>query len=116
MTVLALLASPEKVKNRALRVNSFTTTPLAILAEYEKQTGGQKWEVEHTSLDELRAGEKKAYEEGAASATTYTLRRIWAEGRTLYDERDNDLLGKEGEETEGLELAVRRAIEAQQGA
>lgn len=116
LTVLTLLAPSETVKNRALRVNSFTTTPLDILAEYEKQTGGQKWDIEYTSLEDVKKGEKKAYEDGDATATTYTLRRIWAEGRTLYEKRDNGLLGEEGEKTERLELVVTKAVEAQKEA
>jgi len=31
----------------------------------------------------------------------------------LYEKRDNELLGEEAEKTEGLEEAVRKAIEAQ---
>ena len=57
--------------------------------------------------------EKKAYEEGLGTATIYTLRRIWATGGTLYEKRDNGLIG--GEDTEGLELAVKRAVEVQGG-
>lgn len=113
LTVLALL-HPKESRNRALRVNSFTTTPLEILAEYEKQTGGEKWAVEYTPLEKLKELEKKAYEEGKGTATIYTLRRIWGEGGTLYEKRDNELVG--GEDTENLELAVKRAIAVQLGA
>lgn len=83
------------------------------MAEYEKQTGGEEWDVTYTSLEEVRGLEKKAYAEGNAASTTFTLRRIWAEGGTLYEKRDNELIG--GEDTEGLELAVKRAIAVQLG-
>lgn len=38
--VLATLRHPSASFNRALRVNSFTTTPAAIQAEFERQTTG----------------------------------------------------------------------------
>lgn len=110
--VVAALLHPEEAKNCALRVNSFTTTPLDIIAEFEKQTGGEKWEVEYHSLEEARESEKKAYEEGSPVAVGFTLRRIWAEGRTLYEKRDNGVIGAE----EGLDTladAVKVAVEAQ---
>jgi hypothetical protein len=112
--VVAALLHPEEAKNRALRVNSFTTTPLDIIAEFEKQTGGEKWEVEYQSLDEARESEKKAHEEKNPFAVGFTLRRIWAEGKTLYEKRDNGVIGAE----EGLHTladAVKVAIEDQTG-
>jgi len=72
--------------------------------------------VEFTSLEDVRSAEKKAYEDGLGSATAYTLRRIWAEGKTLYDQRDNGVLGADGEKTEDLQRAVIKAIEAQDNA
>jgi hypothetical protein len=90
--LVASLQHPEASRNRALIVNSFTTTPDDILAEFEKQTGG-KWQVKYTSLDELRAFEKQASEQGNQHVGGFILRRIWTEGGTLYEKRDNDLIG-----------------------
>jgi len=110
--VVKALLHPEQSRNRALRVNSFTTTPEDILAEYEKQCG-EKWEVICTSLDELRKLEKEAWDRKNPLATIYTLRRIWAEGGTLYEKRDNGLI--DGDDMETLSDAIRAAIETQQG-
>ncbi len=110
--VVAALLHPEEAKNRALRVNSFTTTPLDIIAEFEKQTGGEIWEVDYQSLEKAKELEKKAYEDGSPIAVGFTLRRIWAEGRTLYEKRDNGVIGAE----EGLDTladAVKVTVEAQ---
>jgi hypothetical protein len=109
LTVKALL-HPEASKNRALKVNSFTTTPAEIVSEFEKQTG-DKWTVTYTSLDKLRELENAAWEAKSPIAPLYTLRRIWAEGGTLYEKRDNGLV--DGEDTETLEDAVRDAIAIQ---
>jgi hypothetical protein len=92
--VLATLRHPSVSFNRALCVNSFTTTPAAIQAEFERQTGGTPWEdVQVTSLSRLRELEQQAWEEGKPYATVLTLRRIWTEGGTLYEKRDNDVIG-----------------------
>ncbi|KAE9369092.1 NAD(P)-binding protein [Stipitochalara longipes BDJ] len=110
--VVAALLHPEAAKNRALRVNSFTTTPLDIVKEFEKQTGGEKWEVEYVSFEKIREEEKKAYEESNPWAVGFTLRRIWGEGGTLYEKRDNWVVEKE-EGLDSLEDAVKVAIAAQ---
>ncbi|TVY15044.1 Isoflavone reductase PCBER-like protein [Lachnellula arida] len=112
LTVKALL-HPSASKNRALRVNSFTASELDILAEFERQTGGEKWSVQHMPFEELRRLESEAWEKGDPMATGYTLRRIWAEGGTLYEERDNGLV--DGEDTEGLGDAVGVAVASQVG-
>jgi hypothetical protein len=111
--VVGALKNPSVSQNRALKVNSFTTTPEEALAEFEKQTGGQKWEKTYTSLDRLKELEEKAWAEGAPTATVFTLRRIWTEGGTLYDVRDNGLIGEPKMET--LEDAVRRSVQRQTG-
>jgi hypothetical protein len=107
---VASLKSPERSKNKALIVNSFTTTPEDILAEFEKQTGS-KWEVHYTSLDALRALERESYDSKAPHAGGITLRRIWTEGGTLYDRTDNDLLG--AEERDSLSDSVAEVIKEQ---
>jgi len=109
--VVAALLHPEPSRNRPLLVNSFTATPLDIVAEFEKQTGGQKWEVEYIPFDKFREQEKQAWEEGNPWATGWTLRRIWGEGGTLYEKRDNHLIDKE--DTETLEDAVKVAVAQQ---
>jgi hypothetical protein len=108
--VAKALLHPSASRNRALKVNSFTATPLEIVSEFEKQTGA-KWEVEFTPFEKVRELEKKAYEEGNPGAVGFTLRRIWGEGGTLYEKRDNWVI--DGEETETLGDAVRVAIAAQ---
>lgn len=105
--VVAALQHPEASKNATLKVNSFTATPAEILAEYEKQTGS-KWDVSYTPLEKLKESEKQAWAEGSPIATAYTLRRIWAEGGTLYEKRDNGLIGDP--EMETLADQVRQNI------
>ncbi|KAL3431508.1 hypothetical protein BDV09DRAFT_176176 [Aspergillus tetrazonus] len=110
--VVHTLTHWDKTRGRALKLNSFTTTPNDILAEFEKQTG-DKWSVEYTSLEQLKQYEKEAWEKGEPDATTLTLRRIWTEGGTLYERRDNEDIG--AEDTTTLEEAVNGAIKAQLG-
>lgn len=110
--LVAALQHPTESKNRALKVNSFTTTPLEVVAEFEKQTGGGKWEVDLVPRDEVIESEKKAHEDKSPMATAWTLRRIWADGQTLYKERDNGKIGFEGKE-ETLESQVKKAVERQ---
>jgi hypothetical protein len=96
--VVAALLHPEATKNRALRVNSFTTTPLEIV---------------FISYEEARASEKKAYEDGNPAAVGFTLRRIWGEGGTLYERSDNWIIGAE-EGLDTLSDAVKVAVATQQ--
>jgi len=110
--LVAALQHPQAAHNRALKVNSFTATPNQVVAEYERQTGGQKWDVEYVPRDEVLQNEKQAWEEKSPAATGHTLRRIWADGGTLYDRRDNGDIGFEGKE-ETLESQVRKAVEKQ---
>jgi len=110
--VVLALTHPEASRNKALRVNSFTATGLEILKEFEKQTGGEPWKVSYTPLDTLRKLEQEALDAGNPHAVMFTLRRIWAEGGTLYEKRDNHLI--EGEDVvETLAEAVTEAIKAQ---
>lgn len=104
--VVAALLHPDAVENKAIHVNSFTSTPKEIAAEFERQTGGNKWEVEFTSLEKLKEIE-------AEKGGSVTLRRIWTEGGTLYEKRDNHLIGME-EGVDSLESTVKQAIEVQQ--
>ncbi|KAL4986701.1 hypothetical protein BDW68DRAFT_162626 [Aspergillus falconensis] len=110
--VVHTLTHWDKARGRALKLNSFTTTPNDILSEFEKQTG-DKWSVEYTSLEQLKQYEKEAWETGEPDAVLLTLRRIWTEGGTLYDRRDNEDIG--AEKTITLEEAVKGAIKAQLG-
>ncbi len=109
--VLAAL-HPDASRNKALRVNSFTATDSEILAEFEKQTGGQPWSVSYVSVDELKASEAEALAAQKPYAVLFTLKRIWAEGGTLYDKRDNYLIEAE-HVMETLADAVARAIKVQ---
>jgi nucleoside-diphosphate-sugar epimerase len=111
--VVVALRSPEQSKNRALLCNSFTATPNAILAEFEKQTGGEKWDVAITELETLKQLEKEAWAKQDARAVPLSLRRIWTEGGTLYGEsRHNGLIGME-ENVDTLQNAVEEAIKVQ---
>jgi hypothetical protein len=62
-------------------------------------------------LEKARELERQAYASGTPAATYFTLRRIWGEGGTLYEKRDNGLI--DGEDTETLEDAVKVAIALQ---
>lgn len=108
--MVAALKHPEASFDRAVKIQSFVVTPKEILAEFEKQTGGQPWKVEYTSLDDLRKLEDDAWKEGKGWATLATLRRIWAEGGTLYDKTDNEAIDLRDEDLEKLETAVQREI------
>lgn len=110
--VVAALRHPFAARNRALRVNSFTTTPNEIVAEFEKQTGGEPWDVSFTSLEELKEIEKQAWAKKDPKAGSVTLRRIWTEGGTLYERRDNGLIRMEYD-MDSLEDAVSQAIKVQ---
>ncbi|PWY67104.1 NAD(P)-binding protein [Aspergillus sclerotioniger CBS 115572] len=108
--VVHALTHWDAARNRALKVNSFTTTPAEILTLFENQTASD-WTVEYTSLDELRAFEKEAWDKGAPEATLYTLRRIWTEGGTLYERRDNEDIGVT--ETTTLSELVKDSVQKQ---
>lgn len=108
--LLQVLKHPAASSRKALNLQSFVTTPIEILNEFERQTDS-KWTVSYTSREQLRALERQAWDEQKSLAPIYTLRRIWIEGGTLYDEWDNKLLGISGLDT--LSDAVKLAIEQQ---
>ncbi|KAI1371102.1 NAD(P)-binding protein [Hypoxylon crocopeplum] len=107
--VVAALGHPEASVGRVLKVQSFVTTPNAIVEEFEKQTG-TNWAVEHTPNQRLREVEKEKSDANNPIATLYTLKRIWAEGGTLYEKTDNETLGLKPGDMEPLSAAVTRAI------
>jgi hypothetical protein len=112
--VVAVLHHPQACHNKALRVNSFTTTPAQILAEFERQCGGEKWQVTSTPTEEVLRLEREAVTNKSPWFSIYTLRRIWLRGGTLYEKRDNDLIGLDGEgDMDTLADAVRLAIQYQ---
>jgi hypothetical protein len=104
-----LLHATAETRNAALCVNSFTTGPDQIQAEFERQLGGQPWDVSRTSLAKLREAEAAAWDAGNPAATVLTLRRIWGEGGTLYSERANGLIGEP--KMMGLEEVVANEIQ-----
>jgi nucleoside-diphosphate-sugar epimerase len=106
--LVAALQTPTVDSERILKVNSFTATGKEALAEFEKQTGA-KWEVSYTSLEELKKLEKQAWEEDWPLKTPLTLRRIWTEGGTLYEKRDNGKINFD-DELETLADQVRNTI------
>lgn len=105
--LIAVLTHPEVCDRRAVRVNSLTTTPSEILAEFERQTDS-KWKASYTSTEKLRSLEDKAWSDNNPLATLYTLRRIWTEGRTLYVRTDNEVL--ELTKMDTLEMVVQEAV------
>jgi nucleoside-diphosphate-sugar epimerase len=107
--LVAALETPTTSSERVLKVNSFTTTPKAALAEFEKQTG-QKWDTTYTSLDDLRDLEREAWEKDLGLKTPCTLRRIWTEGGTLYETRDNQKIGFDDAKLETLADQVAGTI------
>lgn len=90
--LVAALKTPPDSLERILKVNSFTSTGKETAAEFEKQTGA-KWHISYTPLDELKRLEEQAWREDWPSKTPLTLRRIWTEGGTLYESRDNGKIG-----------------------
>ncbi|CAM1507613.1 Fc.00g072540.m01.CDS01 [Cosmosporella sp. VM-42] len=108
--LVAALRHPESALNKAIRVQSFVVTSKQILQEFERQTGGEKWDVSYYSLKALRDVEKKSWNEGKPYAVAYTLRRIWSEGGTLYEQTDNDSIGLIASELESLEVSVKRNL------
>jgi hypothetical protein len=108
--VVAVLHHPAESFNKALKVQSFVVTSKQILQEFEKQTGGESWTVSNYTLDELREAEKKGWAEGNPKAVSYTLRRIWSEGGTLYEKTDNERIGLKDDDLETLEDSVRRGL------
>lgn len=107
--MVAALRHPEQSEGKALKVQSFVVTPKQVLEEYEKQTGA-KWSVKTTPLDEIRTLEAKFWEEGKPTATPVTLRRIWAEGGTLYEKNDNEVVSVKEGDADSLEVAVKRTL------
>ena len=63
--LVAAVQNPEASLNRALIVNSFTTTPDEIVEEFSRQTDS-KWKVSYMPLDELKKAEQQAWEKGGA--------------------------------------------------
>lgn len=105
--VSTLLNVTPEIRNRPLCVNSFTTSPAEIQALFERQVPGP-WEVSYTPLERLREIEDKAWAAGNPAATVATLRRIWTEGGTLYEQRANGLIGEP--KTTSLEEIVAREV------
>lgn len=112
--VVAALQHPEGATaqglDTALKVHSFEVTSKQVLAEYEKQTG-VAWKVDYVSLDRVREEEQRLWAEGHAKATVVTLRRIWAEGGTLYEKTDNEAIGVKPGDTETMPQVLARLVE-----
>ncbi|KAF2025059.1 NAD(P)-binding protein [Setomelanomma holmii] len=108
--LVAALKTPTSEIERILKVNSFTATPKQVLAEFEKQTGA-KWDVSYISLDDLKKAETEAWEKDSWLKTMYTLRRIWTEGGTLYEQSDSGKVGFDSPET--IEKQVKKVIAKQ---
>ncbi|CAK7244470.1 MAG: hypothetical protein STHCBS139747_006011 [Sporothrix thermara] len=111
--LVAMLKHPEATANRAVLVHSFVATPHEMLKEYERQTG-RPWTVTYTSLDELKKIEEDAWAAQHPVASIFTLRRIWAEGKTLYAKTDNEAIGLT--KTDTLEMVIQANIANPQAA
>ncbi|KFA81547.1 hypothetical protein S40288_09054 [Stachybotrys chartarum IBT 40288] len=107
--LVAVLRNPQYCDNKAVFVNSFTTTPEEILAEMERQTE-TRWKIDYTSLEDLKTFEAQAWKEEKPLASIYTLRRIWTQGLTLYDKMDNEAIGVA--KTDTLEMVVQEAVKS----
>ena len=111
--LVGVLRHPEASDNKAVRVHSYVCTPKEMLAEYERQTG-KTWKVSYTSLEELKKIEEEAWAAGHPVSAIFTLRRIWAEGKTLYDKTENEAIGLT--KTDTLEMVVQANIQTPQSA
>ncbi|KAI0454945.1 hypothetical protein F5B21DRAFT_217171 [Xylaria acuta] len=107
--LVAALRHPTEAEGKALKVQSFVATPLEIVREFEKQTG-EEWTTEYTPNQALRELETRLWDGNNPLATAATLRRIWAEGGTLYEKTDNEKLGLALQDMESLAEVVGRAI------
>lgn len=107
--VVAALQHPEAAAGKALKVNSFEVTPKQVLALYEKLTG-EGWTVQYVPLTKVEEVEKNLWAEGNPKATIITLRRIWAEGGTLYEKTDNEAIGLKPEDMESVEAVLKRIL------
>ncbi|KAI0537299.1 hypothetical protein GGR58DRAFT_502406 [Xylaria digitata] len=107
--LVAALRHPNEAMGQVLKVQSFVATPVEIVREFEKQTGAE-WRTDSTPMQTLLELEKKLWDENKPLATAATLRRIWAEGRTLYEKTDNEKLGLGPDDLETLGEVVGRAI------
>lgn len=107
--LVAAIQHPKASRNRALKVNSFTTTPNKILAEFEHQTCA-KWCVEYVTLLELKGLEKAAWDNTDPLAAMFTLRRIWTEGGTLYHNTDNKMIGLSVDDMDSLGDIVAKLV------
>ncbi|CAK7233139.1 hypothetical protein SBRCBS47491_008507 [Sporothrix bragantina] len=111
--LVAVLKHPEATENKAVLVHSFVATPDELLKEYERQTG-RPWTVSYTSMDELKKIEEDAWAAEHPVASIFTLRRIWAEGKTLYEKTDNEAIGLT--KTDTLEMVIQANIASPQAA
>lgn len=111
---VAALQHPEASVGKALKVNSFEVTSNQVLAEYEKQTKA-KWKTSYVPLSRVSEVENKLWEEQNPKATVLTLRRIWAEGGTLYEKTDNAALGLERGDMESMEAVLKRLLAKHRG-
>ncbi|CAN8105613.1 unnamed protein product [Discula destructiva] len=107
--VAAALQHPPAAVGKALKVHSFEVTPKQVLAAYEKLTG-EGWTVDYVPLTKLEELEKKLWEEKHPKAVIITLRRIWAQGGTLYEKMDNEAIGIIAEDLESLEMVLKRIM------
>lgn len=113
--VTATLRHPTQSFGKALKVQSFIVTPKEVLAEFEKQTGST-FDVTETPLPEIQELEEVLWDKKSDNpqpnpqATFVTLRRIWAQGGTLYEKNDNEVLEVKQEDLDTLEEGVRRYL------
>jgi len=109
--VVAALRHPEACPDRkAIKMQSFVVTPREILGAFEDLTAGAWAHVRYSTLDQVRELERRLWKEGSPDATVVTLKRIWAEGGTLYEKTDNEAIGLGEKDMESLKDVVGRAV------
>jgi hypothetical protein len=101
--VLSSLLTPEASANATLRVSSIDAKPSEIISALES-IENKKIKTTYITPEEFRKAEEKAWAEGAANATVYTLTRIWYEGGTDFTKKPRALYLSDGKEVEDKAL------------
>lgn len=101
--VLSSLLTPEASTNATLRVSSVDAKP-SELVEAVKVVEKKDIKLQSVSLDEFRKEEAKAWEQTPATATVFTLTRIWYEGGSDFTKKPRALYYRDGKEVEDKTL------------
>ncbi|KAL4904120.1 hypothetical protein BDW74DRAFT_179214 [Aspergillus multicolor] len=100
-----------ETENRSVRISEAQTTAKELLSIAQDVVGSEGWEITEPSVDEEvnKAWEKlQAGIVGPESILPFIRRAIWGEGAGgLYKETDNELLGIQELDKEGLKRIVQ---------